>query len=74
MRARIQQIISDETGKFDLSQLIGKKTEIMKAVREDVQSFFKTRGIAISTISGYHCEDGRQEVNEGLRGTALFSP
>jgi regulator of protease activity HflC (stomatin/prohibitin superfamily) len=50
VRARVQQVLAEEAAKYDLHTLLGKKNEIMKAVREDVGPFFKGRGIQIATV------------------------
>jgi len=51
VRARVQQVVAEEAAKYDLDQMKGKKNEMMKAVREDVTTFFKDRGIQITTIA-----------------------
>src|SRR5262245_38738512 len=51
VRARVQQMVAEESAKFDLEQMKAKKNEIMKVVREDVTTFFKDRGIQITTIA-----------------------
>jgi regulator of protease activity HflC (stomatin/prohibitin superfamily) len=50
VRARVQQVVSEETARYDLTQLVGKKNEVIKAVRDDVVPFFEKRGIRISTV------------------------
>ena len=51
IRARIHQVIAEEAGKYELAELPGKKNDIMKAVRADVQPFFKSKGIEITTLA-----------------------
>jgi regulator of protease activity HflC (stomatin/prohibitin superfamily) len=51
VRARVQQVIAEESAKYDLEQMKAKKNDIMKAVREDVTTFFKERGIQITTVA-----------------------
>ena len=51
VRARIQEIIAQEAGKYNLFDLPAKKNDIMKAVRDDVVPFFKKKGIEITTLA-----------------------
>jgi regulator of protease activity HflC (stomatin/prohibitin superfamily) len=51
VRARIQQIIAEEAGKYNIFDLPSKKNDIMKAVREDAVPFFKKKGIEITTLA-----------------------
>jgi hypothetical protein len=51
VRARIHQIIAEESGQYSLFELPTKKNDIMKAVREDVIPFFKKKGIEITTLA-----------------------
>lgn len=51
VRARIQQVVAEEAGKYDLDLVRSKKNEIMKAVREDVLPFFRNKGIEITTVA-----------------------
>jgi hypothetical protein len=53
VRARIQQVIAEESGKYVLDELPKKKNEIVQAVRADVVPFFKERGIQVTTIAMY---------------------
>jgi len=50
IRARIQQVAALVAAKYKLDELRDKKTEIANAVKEDITTFFKTRGITITTI------------------------
>ncbi len=51
VRARIHQVISEESGKYSLFELPTKKNDILMAVREDVVPFFKKKGIEITTLA-----------------------
>ncbi len=51
VRARIHQVVAEESGKYDLAELPAKKNDIMKAVREDVMPFFKKKGIELTTLA-----------------------
>jgi SPFH domain / Band 7 family len=51
VRARIHQIIAEESGNYSLFDLPAKKNEIMKAVRADVAPYFKKKGIEITTLA-----------------------
>jgi hypothetical protein len=60
VRARIQKVFAEEAARYKMDELRSKKNEIMKAVEEDVTTFFKTRGITITTIAmfgGLHYEN-----------------
>lgn len=50
IRARVQQVASEVSAKYDLDELRAKKPEIIEAVRVDVVPFFKERGITITTL------------------------
>ncbi len=50
IRARVQQVVAEESGRFSLFELPTKKNEIMKAVRAEVTPFFKKKGIDITTL------------------------
>jgi len=50
IRACFQQVAALVAAKYKLDELRDKKTEIANAVKEDITSFFKTRGITITTI------------------------
>jgi len=50
IRCRIQSVFSDVAGKYDMSELRGKKTEIIATIRTNVMPYFKERGINITTI------------------------
>ena len=50
IRARIQQVVAEEAGKYSLFELPTKQNEIMKAVRAEVTPFFKKKGIEITTL------------------------
>ena len=72
IRARIQQMISEEAAGYPFSELLGKKTEIMSAVRLDVVPFFELRGIKISTIGmlgGIQFEnpDIQRAIDDGVK-------
>jgi regulator of protease activity HflC (stomatin/prohibitin superfamily) len=51
VRARIHQIIAEEAGNYAVFDLPAKKNDIMKAVREDATTFFKKKGIEITTLA-----------------------
>jgi hypothetical protein len=51
VRARIHQVIAEEAGTYSLFELPTKKNDIMKAVRDDVITFFKKKGIEITTLA-----------------------
>lgn len=76
VRARVQQVVAEEAARYDLAQLLGKKNEIMKAVREDVLPFFKQRGIVISTIGmlgGLEFENPeiQKAIDDAVKGSQL---
>jgi regulator of protease activity HflC (stomatin/prohibitin superfamily) len=50
VRARVQQVVSEEAARYDLTQVIGKKNEVVAAVRADVIPFFEKRGIRVSAV------------------------
>ncbi len=50
IRARVQQVASEVSAKYDLDELRAKKPEIIEAVRLDIIPFFKERGITITTL------------------------
>lgn len=50
IRARVQQVASEVSAKYDLDELRAKKPEIIEAVRADIIPFFKERGITITTL------------------------
>lgn len=67
IRVRVQTVFSDTAAEYDMSDLRAKKAEIIKAVREDVVPFFKSRGITISTIGmtgGFKYEN--KQIQEGI--------
>lgn len=51
VRARIQQVIAEEAGRYSLFDLPTKKNDIMKAVRDDAIPFFNKKGIEITTLA-----------------------
>jgi hypothetical protein len=51
VRNRVHQVIAEKAGEYDLFDLPAKKSDIMKAVREDVLPFFKKKGIEITTLA-----------------------
>lgn len=53
VRARVQQVLSEESAKYDLFELPKKKNDLIVNVRKDVTDFFKTRGIQITSIGMY---------------------
>lgn len=50
IRARIQQVAAEVAAKYTLDILRAKKQEIADAVKADVTSFFKMRGVTVTTI------------------------
>jgi hypothetical protein len=50
VRARIHQIVAEEAGTYNLFELPTRKSDIMKAVRDDVVPFFQKKGIEITTL------------------------
>lgn len=53
VRARIQQVLSEEAAKFTLEQLPAKKNDVIQAVRADVVPYFQQRGILVSSVGLY---------------------
>lgn len=51
VRARCQKDLQEFCNGFELNELRAKKGEMLKAVETDVISFFKTRGVTITTIA-----------------------
>lgn len=50
IRGRVQQVAAEESAKYPLDELRNKKNEIVTAVRADTITFFKERGITITTV------------------------
>ncbi len=50
IRARVQQVLAEEAAGHPFGELLGKKVEMIAAVRTDVVPFFEKRGIKITTI------------------------
>lgn len=76
VRARVQQVIAEESGKFDLDQLRGKKNEIMTAVKDDIIPFFKAKGIDITTVAmqggiSYENRDIQHAIDEAAKASQL---
>jgi regulator of protease activity HflC (stomatin/prohibitin superfamily) len=74
VRARIQQLVAEEAGKFELDKLRYNKSEVMKAVKEDVVPFFRKKGIEITTIAmvgGFHYEN--PEIQRAIDDAAKAS-
>lgn len=72
IRARVQQLIAEEAAVYPFSELLGKKTEIMSAVRADAMPYFETRGIKITTLGmlgGIQFEnpDIQRSIDEGVK-------
>jgi SPFH domain / Band 7 family len=72
IRARVQQVIAEEAAGYPFSELLGKKTEIMVAVRADVMPYFETRGIKIGTLGmlgGIQFENPeiQRAIDEGVK-------
>lgn len=60
VRARVQKVFAEEAARYKMDELRSKKNEIMKVVEEDIGTFFKSRGITITTIGmfgGLHYEN-----------------
>lgn len=76
IRARIQSIAAEKCGEYDLDALRGKKSEVVKAVREDVIPFFAERGITVTTIGmfggfTYKNPDIQTAIDEVFRSQQL---
>lgn len=74
VRGRVQQIVAEESGKYDLEQLRFKKNEIMTAIKEDVIPFFRKKGIEITTIAmigGFQYEN--PEIQKAMDDAAKAS-
>lgn len=76
VRGRIQQVFAEEAGRYDLDVLRSKKNEIMKAVREDVVSFFKKKGIEITTVGmvgglTYDNPEIQRAIDDAVKTTQL---
>jgi SPFH domain / Band 7 family len=74
VRARIHQIMAEESGTYTVFDLPSKKNDIMKAVREDVIPFFKKKGIEITTLAmlgGLTFEN--QEIQKAIDESAKAS-
>jgi hypothetical protein len=50
VRARIQQAAAEVAARYPLDGLRGRKQEIVDAVKQNVTSFFTTRGVTITTV------------------------
>jgi len=50
IRARVQSIVAETAAAYDMSDLRGKKTEIVQALRKDIIPFFAVRGITITIV------------------------
>jgi len=50
VRSRIQQMVAEVSAKYSMDLLRAKKNEIIAAVRADVNPFFESRGITITTL------------------------
>ncbi|MEY4483262.1 MAG: hypothetical protein RL693_714, partial [Verrucomicrobiota bacterium] len=50
IRARVQKVAADTAAMYPLDQLREKKSDIMKALNDDLVPFFALRGISITTI------------------------
>lgn len=53
VRARVQATFSDISAQYDMSELRGKKREILDAIRKDITVFFQERGITITTVGQF---------------------
>ena len=53
IKARVQTAFSEFSGKYNMSELREKKSEIIQAIREDIIPFFKSRGITITTVGQF---------------------
>lgn len=62
IKARIQAAMADAAAAYKMDDLRDRKVDIMSTIREDVEPFFKERGITITTIGmfgGFHYENPR---------------
>lgn len=50
VRARIQSVAAETAARYDLDELRSRKQEMVDDVRSDVITFFKNRGITVTTI------------------------
>jgi hypothetical protein len=50
IKNKVQEILSDKANEFDMNELRDRKTDIVGRVRDECQSFFKQRGIMITTL------------------------
>lgn len=52
-RARVQQAVGEVALKYPLDTLRSKKQEMIDAARKDVQEFFASRGITVTTVASF---------------------
>lgn len=60
VRARVQKTFSEEAALYKMDELRGRKNEIIKKVEDDLKTFFKQRGVSITTVAiygGFHYEN-----------------
>ena len=76
VRARVQQVVSEEAARYDLTQVVGKKNEIVKAVRDDVVPFFEARGIritAVGILGGFQFENAeiQKAIDDAVKASQM---
>jgi hypothetical protein len=71
-RARVQMSMSDFSAGFEMSDLRGMKSEMMKAVRENIMKYYETRGITITTVAqfGGFCYENKK-VQDSIDGVFI---
>jgi hypothetical protein len=50
IKNKVQEILGDQANEYNMDELRDQKTEMMQAVREQCEGFFKERGITITTL------------------------
>jgi hypothetical protein len=72
VRGRIQQVAAEIAAKYPLDALRARKQEISDAVKNDVTSFFKQRGVVVTTVGmfgGMTYENG--EIQKAIDNTII---
>ncbi len=64
IRARVESDFVEQCSKYSLTDILLNKTEIMKAVRSDVEEYFKDRGILITVLG---MKDGLTYTNKDIQ-------
>jgi len=72
IRTKIESKFNEECGKRELEKVMGDKTDILKAVKEEVLPFFEERGITITALGlkgqfDYVDNDIQRAINEKFK-------